>query len=162
MKKQIILSAFLVLTIFLSQAQPYISYHKSILSGKYTMDLDIHTNDTIQEVVLFGNLPRCYQISIDLDVTEMNGTIHHIRINKYSTKGNVALHKFNARIQEIDIKSFTLRYAEFGEPYSVSWNQEWNQLLVTKSSMDYQYGSLFNIDSELKNQEKVYEVARDE
>lgn len=112
------------------------------------MDLDLATSNTLQKILLIGNLPHGYKISIDLDVTEMNGTIHHIRINKYSTKGNVELYKFNTRIQEINLKSFTLRYAEFGEPYSVSWNQEWNQLMVTKSGMDYQYGSLFTMDSD--------------
>ena len=162
MKKQIILSAILVCTFFLTQAQTFISYHKAILSGKYTMGLDIATDDSVQKIRLAGNLPNCYKISIDLDVTEMNGTVHHIRINKYSNKKNVELHAFSSRIQEVNIISFTLRYAEFGEPYAVSWNQEWNQLLVSKSGLDYQYGNLFAMNNDLTNLEKAYDLARDE
>jgi hypothetical protein len=161
MKKQIILSALLVCTFILSQAQTVISFHKPILSGKYSMDLNIVSNDSIEKVQLTGNLPHYFKITMNIDVTEINGTVHHVRINKYSTKQNIELFTSKDRIQKITIKSFKLDYAEYGDPYLVSWNQDSNQLQVSKSGRDYTYGNLLHLDSDVINYEKTYDLARD-
>lgn len=162
MKKQIILSALLVCTFILTQAQTVISFHKPILSGKYSMDLYIATHDSIEKVELTGILPHYFKITLNLDVTEVNGTVHHVCINRYSTKQNVELFTSTSRIQKIAIKSFTLDYAEYGEPYLVSWNQDVNQLQISKSGRDYSYGNLFQLNNNVTNFEKSYDLAKDE
>lgn len=162
MKKQIILSALLACSFILAQAQTIISFQKPILSGKYSMDLNIATNDSIQKVQLTGNLPHYFKITMDVDVTEMNGKVHQVRINKYSTNRNLELFISHTQIQKVNIKSFSLDYAEYGEPYLVSWNQDVNQLHVSKSGRDYTYGNLFHLDNTISNLEKTYDLAREE
>jgi len=162
MKKQIILSALLVCTFILTQAQTVISFQKPFLTGKYSMDLNIASNDSIEKVQLTGNLPHYFKISMNIDVTEINGTVHHVRVNKYSTKQKIELFTSKAQIQKITIKSFTLDYAEYGEPYFISWNQNLNQLQVSKSGRDYTYGNLFHLNNNITNLEKSYDLAKEE
>lgn len=160
MKKQIILSVLFVCSFILSQAQNRIS-SQPILSGKYSMELQISSVDSIQKVVLMGSLPHYYKIALQVTVTELNGKVHQIRVQKYSTKGNVELFTTSSPIQKVAIQSFSLDYSEFGEPYLVSWNQDLNQLQVTRGGRDYTYGNLFQIEDHLVNMEKTHDLARE-
>lgn len=148
MQKSIILIAVILVSFLNGKAQTWNNHHsQSFLSGKYELKLSDSTNPNGQALFLNGNLPGNVKIRMNLTITEPNGKTLQVEINKVSGAGTIELYTSKSGIQHIEVTSFRIQFNEFGETYGIQWDQDWQQLMVTKGGASYEYGSPYVLEN---------------
>ncbi|MBL7765612.1 MAG: hypothetical protein JNJ58_05935 [Chitinophagaceae bacterium] len=145
MSKKTFLIALFTFMMFGAYSQQLTRVNQPLFTGKYHLNVVQQIDDSIRSIQIKGDFSGSVKVQLTYTVTEKNGRVTQKTINRMTNRGNIELYASNMELQKLEINSFNIQYTEFGEKYALKWNDNLNQLILTKGDVNYNYAGSYNL-----------------